>query len=96
MKYLAALLSSALVLVAIWFLVGFLISVVFPGNWRYLEITIGGLTANLPSLIGLVIGIFAARHTFRASLHAKTGRLYRKKKSKKDEQPSDKKNELAK
>jgi membrane associated rhomboid family serine protease len=94
MKYIAALISGAIIFVAVWFLVGFLVAVVLPANWRHLEITLGGFTANLPSLIGLIIGIFAARHTFKASLRAKTGRLYRKPKSNKNANPSDEKEDI--
>ncbi len=95
MKYVAAIISSFIIFVAVWFLSVLLLIMVFPVSWCQFEITIGFITANLPSLIGLFIGTIAAKYTFTASLHAKTGELYRKKKSNKDVQPSDKKNELA-
>jgi uncharacterized membrane protein len=96
MRYVAAIISSIIIFVAVWFLFGLFFIVVLPENWCQFEITIGAITATIPSLIGLFIGIIAAKYTFTASLHAKTGQLYRKKKSHKDEQPSDKKKELAK
>jgi len=95
MKYIVALLSSIFIFIVIWFLIALLFLIVFPTEWQKYEISIGCLTANLPSIIGLFVSCFAAQHTFKASLHAKTGKLYRKKKSKKNEQPSAKKNEPA-
>lgn len=94
MKYVAAIISSIIIFVAVWFLSGLFFIMVLPESWCRFEITIGFITANLPSLFGMLIGIIAAKYTFTASLHAKTGVLYRKKN--KNQQPSDEKNELTK
>lgn len=77
MKKIVALLSSVFMFVVTWFISSMLIALV----WSYsrTEITIGFLTANLAVLLSLIIAVLVAIQTFRASLHSKTGKLYRKK-----------------
>jgi uncharacterized protein YacL len=77
MKKIVALLSSIFMFVVTWFISSLLIALV----WSYsrTEITIGSLTTNIAGLIGLIIAGLVATHTFRASLNAKTGKLYKKK-----------------
>jgi len=80
MKYSVALLSSVFMFIAVLLLTLFLLAMVLPAKWQQFEITIGGLTGNIPGIIGLFLGCLAAAYTFKASLNAKTGKLYRKKK----------------
>ena len=76
MKMIVALLSSIFMFVVTWFISSMIIAMV----WSYsrTEITIGFLTTNIAGLLSLIIASLVARQTFRASLHAKTGKLYKK------------------
>jgi hypothetical protein len=79
MKYLTALLSSIFVFLGVWLLSGLALSFVLPSRWWEIEIGIGLVRGNIPGIAAGVFGAIAATYTFKASLHAKTGRLYRKK-----------------
>ena len=80
MKKTVAVLSSIFMFVVTWFLSSMLIAVVWSYSRK--EITIGSLTTNIASFIGLIIAGLVATQTFRASLNSKTGKLYRKNKGK--------------
>jgi hypothetical protein len=79
MKYVTAIVGSIFIFLAVSFLVGMVLLFIMPSTWTHAEIQIGALRANVPSLIGIILGCIAARYTFKASLHAKTGKLYTKK-----------------
>jgi hypothetical protein len=79
MKYLTAIVGSIFILLAVSFLVGLVLLLIMPPTWSRAGIQIGALRANIPSLIGMILGCVAARYTFKASLHAKTGKLYTEK-----------------
>lgn len=78
MKYITAILSSLLIFVCVILLSGPLLALICPKAWFEIEINTGLLSTNVPSLMALVIAGLAATHTFRASLRAKTFRLYKK------------------
>lgn len=78
MKYAVALFSGLFIFVAIFFLLSLLLSVILPASFFEVEIQIGSLGVNIPSMISLLIAAISARLTFKASLHAKTGKLYKK------------------
>lgn len=77
MRMIVGLLSSIFMFVFTWFLSGMLIVLVLPFSRK--EIVIGSLTTNIAGLIALIIAGLVATQTYRASLNAKTGRLYKKK-----------------
>ena len=81
MRYVTAILAGVFMFVAVGFLCALALSFVLPADWAQIEIRIGMLGGNLASVAGAVLGALAAAYTFRASLHAKTGRLYRKNKA---------------
>jgi uncharacterized protein YacL len=78
MKKVVAFISALFMFVLTWFISGMLIAVV----WEYsrTEIRLGSLGTNIAGLIGLLVATLVATHTFRASLKAKTGKLYKKNK----------------
>jgi hypothetical protein len=63
---------------AVGFLCALALLLILPASWAQTEIRIGLLGGNLPSAGGAFLGALAAVYTFRASLKAKTGRLYRR------------------
>lgn len=79
MKYVTALLSSIFIFLGVCFLSGLVFIYVMPSVWWHTEIGVGSIRANIPSLVAVLMGAIAATYTFKASLHAKTGRLYKKK-----------------
>jgi hypothetical protein len=83
MKYITPIFASIFMFLAVSFLVGLIVTFVLPSKWAQYEIQIDLLRANIPSLIGAITGGFTATYTFKASLRAKTGRLYRDEKNKK-------------
>ncbi|MBN1392389.1 MAG: hypothetical protein JW947_06250 [Sedimentisphaerales bacterium] len=83
MKYLVSTVSAVFIFFAAWFILGFFFAAVLPISWFDIEIQIGSLTANIPSLLSIVGASIAATSTFKASLSAKTGKLYRRGESKK-------------
>lgn len=83
-KVLVALMSSLFIFVPVWLIVSILVAFVWPYSLTAV-LTVGIVTANIASLIGLIAAGLAATHTFRASLNAKTGKLYRKNKKSSEE-----------
>jgi hypothetical protein len=78
MRYVTGVLSSIFMFLAVGFLCALALSFLLPAHWVQMEIRIGSLGGNLPSVAGVLLGALAATYTFRASLKAKTGRLYRR------------------
>ena len=78
MKYATAIISAIFIFVMVFILMGIVFAWVFPKDWWQITINLGLLSANLPSMIAIILGGLAATATFRASLNAKTGKLYRK------------------
>jgi hypothetical protein len=79
MKYITAILSSLFIFVCVVLLSGILLTLICPKSWFGIELNIGLLSTNLPTLIAILIAGVAATHTFLASLRGKTFRLYKKK-----------------
>jgi len=79
MRYVTAILSALFIFVGVGFLSGILLALICPKAWSGIEVNLGFLSTNVPTLIAIVIASGAATHTFRASLRAKTFRLYKKK-----------------
>ena len=84
MKYIAAILSGLFIFVFVGLLSGILLALICPKAWFEIELNLGLLSANIPSLITIVIAGVAATHTFRASLRAKTFKLYKRKSDEKN------------
>lgn len=78
MRYVTAVLASIFMFLAVWLLSGLLLFLVTPPGWAEIGVAIGPVYANLVSLISAVLAAVAATYTFRASLKARTGRLYRR------------------
>jgi hypothetical protein len=78
MRYVTAVLSSVFMFLAVGLLCALALLFILPAHWAQMEVRIGSLGANMPSLAGLFLGALAATYTFRASLKARTGRLYRR------------------
>ena len=85
LKYITAILSGLFIFVCVVFLSGILLSWICPKAWFEIELNLGLLSTNVPSLIAIVIAGVAATHTFRASLRAKTFRLDKRKSDVKDD-----------
>ncbi|MBC8481466.1 MAG: hypothetical protein H8D47_02220 [Planctomycetes bacterium] len=81
MKYITAFLASLFMFAAIWFVLGFTFSVVMPVSWSNIIIKMGPVVTNIPYLAAMVLGGGVATYTFRASLHAKSFKLYKNKDS---------------
>lgn len=81
MKHVTAFLASVFMFWAVFFLSGIALYFVVPRSWWQIEVQIGSFNANLPSMIAFILGGITATYTFKASLHAKTGKLYRSKKA---------------
>ena len=79
MKYVTALLSALFIFVCAGFLSGILLTLICPKAWFGIELNLGFLTTNVPSVIAILVASGAATQTFRASLRAKAFRLYKKK-----------------
>jgi hypothetical protein len=77
MKYIIALLSSIFVFLGVWLLLGLALDLLLPSQWSEIEIGIGPARGNITGVIAALLGAIAATSAFKASLHAKTGRLYR-------------------
>jgi hypothetical protein len=84
MKYITAILSGLFMFVCVGFLFGILLALICPKAWFGIELNLGLLSTNLPTLIAIVIAGLVATHTLRASLQGKTFRLYKKKSNKED------------
>ena len=79
MRYFTAFVSGLFMFFAVWFLLGLLFLAVMPRAWA--EIELGIVEGGIPSLLAAILAGLGAVYTFKASLKAKTGRLYRKKKA---------------
>ena len=84
-KYSTAIVSSIFIFFAVFLLLGLGLAAVVPAKWFDVYINLGLLEANIPSLISGIISAIAATYTFKASLHSKTGVLYRKKSNKEND-----------
>jgi len=82
MKYVTAILASIFIFLAVFVLIGLFLSVLFPRNWLEFNIELCTMTFNILSAIAFLLASVAATYTFKASLHAKTGKLYRMKNEK--------------
>ena len=83
MKYFTAFVSGLFMFFAVWFLLGLLFLAVMPRAWAGVEL--GIVEGGIPSLLAAILAGLGATYTFKASLHAKTGRLYKNKKANKDD-----------
>ncbi len=81
MRYVTAILASAFMFVAVGFLCALALLFILPSGWAQAEMRIGIVGGNSASVAGAIVGALAAAYTFKASLNAKTGRLYRKNKA---------------
>jgi len=86
MKYVTAILSGIFMFLAVLFLLGLAFLYIMPATWWEIEFGIGLMSGNVPCAIAAVIAAVVAIYTFKTSLCAKTGKLYRK--EKKNEEPS--------
>lgn len=75
MKYIVAFISSFLMFLLTWLLVAIPLAVLVPYTQK--QIVFEYLITNIASLVGFIVGGLVATQTFRASLKAKTGKLYR-------------------
>jgi hypothetical protein len=82
MRYFTAIFSGIFMFFAVWFLLGLFFLFLMPASWR--EIETGFVEGGIPSLLAAILAGMGATYTFKASLHAKTGRLYKKEKTQKD------------
>jgi hypothetical protein len=80
LKYVTALISGVLMFVLSFVIIGLILNIILPEKLYDVKINLYLLKANIISFISLIIGGIIATATFKASLNAKTGRLYRKKK----------------
>lgn len=78
MRYIAAVLGSIFMCLAVWFLCTLILSFVVPRAWIQIEVGIGYLSGSPVSLISALAAGIAGTYTFKASLGARTGRLYRR------------------
>ena len=85
MKYVTAILSGLFIFVCVGILSGILLALIYPKAWFGIDLNLGLLTTNVPSLITIAIAGVAATHTFRASFRAKTFRLDKRKSDVKDD-----------
>ena len=81
MKYFTAVVSSIFMFFVMWFLLGLFFIAFMPRCWSEVEVECALLSGNVPSLLAAILAGLGAVYTFKASLKAKTGRLYRKKKA---------------
>ena len=88
-KYLTAIVSAIFIFLMVFILMALGLSLVMPSKWFDIVINLGLLSANIPSIISAIISSVAATYTFKASLHAKTGVLYRKKLNEKENSDKD-------
>jgi len=79
MKYVIPIISSVFIFICVGILVGILLALICPKAWFDIVLDLGLLSANVPSIIATVIASIAATHTFRASLRAKSFKLYKRK-----------------
>lgn len=75
MKILAAFVGSFMMFVMTWLLVAVPLAVWVPYTQK--QIVFEYLETNIASLAGFIVGGLVATQTFRASLKARTGKLYR-------------------
>lgn len=75
MKILVAFIGSFMMFVMTWLLVAVPLAVWVPYTQK--QIVFEYLVTNIASLAGFIVGGLVATQTFRASLKAKTGKLYR-------------------
>lgn len=75
MKILVAFISSFIMFVMTWLLVAIPLAVLIPYTQK--QIVVEYMVTNIASLVGFILGGLVATQTFRASLKAKTGKLYR-------------------
>jgi len=80
MKLLTAIAASVFIFLTVTFVVGLVLLYILPSAWSRVGIEIGAFHTNVPTLTGVALGSFCAMCTFKASFHAKTGKLYRKEK----------------
>jgi len=75
MKIIVAFISSFIMFVLTWLLVAIPLAVLIPYTQK--QIVFQYLVTNIASLAGFIVGGLVATQTFRASLKAKTGKLYK-------------------
>jgi len=84
MKYITAILSGIFMFLAVSSLLGLAFLYIIPAAWWQIEFGTGLISGNVPCAIAAVIAAVVAIYTFKTSLCAKTGKLYRKAKKHKD------------
>lgn len=82
MKYFVALVSSFIMFVFTWLLVAVPLAYWWPVTQK--QIVFEYLITNIASLAGFIVGGLVATQTFRASLRAKTGKLYKEEEDEKE------------
>ena len=78
MKWIKAIVGGILMFLATFVVVSLVLVWVLPEAWAQYVVSIGAVSANLPSILALMAASLAAGGTFKASFKAKTGKLYRK------------------
>jgi len=78
-RYITAIISSVLIFLFVWLLLGLVFLLILPRSWSEIELRLGLVSASIPCIASLIFACLAATHTFKASLNAKTGILYRSK-----------------
>jgi membrane associated rhomboid family serine protease len=87
MKIVVAFIGSFMMFVMTWLLVAILLAVWVPYTQK--QIVFEYLVTNIASLTGFIVGGLVATQTFRASLKARTGKLYREEDSVSQEKRTD-------
>ena len=75
MKIIVAFISSFIMFILTWLLVAIPLAVLIPYTQK--QIVFEYMVTNIASLAGFILGGLVATQTFRASLKAKTGKLYK-------------------
>ncbi|MBN2019048.1 MAG: hypothetical protein JW749_02350 [Sedimentisphaerales bacterium] len=71
MRYFVAIAGSLIIFIGAGLIAALVLFFVCPKSWWEIEINLGFLYGNVPSLIALVVAVLAAANSFRASLRVK-------------------------
>jgi hypothetical protein len=77
MRYFLAIVSSIIIFIGVFLLLGIGLAIIMPVSWSQTWINLGLLSTNVPSLVAFVVAGLTAMHTFKVSLRAKSWLFYK-------------------
>jgi hypothetical protein len=77
MRYALAVVSSVIIFIGVFILLGIGLAIIMSVSWSQTWINLGLLSTNVPLIVAFVVAGLTATHTFKVSLRAKSWLFYK-------------------